>query len=98
MANLTKEEICMKNILLPVKKRKKRDTSTNIIVSASISENAKDILNKLSENLGISKSEIMELSILLFKKREDMITRNYNRIMSEVDNHLAIEETSNRRF
>jgi len=88
----------MKNILLPVKKRKKRDTSTNIIVSASISENAKDILNKLSENLGISKSEIMELSILLFKKREDMITRNYNRIMSEVDNHLAIEETSNRRF
>jgi len=88
----------MTNITLPVKKRKNRDTSTNKVISASISENARNVLDDLSKNLEISKSEIIEQAILLFKKREDMVMENYNRIMSEVDNRLVISEISKRRF
>ena len=88
----------MKKITLSVKKRKSRDTSTNKVVSASISKNARDILDNLSKDLEISKSEIMEQAILLFKKREDMVIENYKRIMKEVDNSLVIDEISKRRF
>jgi len=83
---------------LRIKKRKTRDTSTNKVVSASISKHGREVLDNLAKDLNISKSEIIERALLLYKRREDMLIENYNRIMSDVDNSLMIEELKDRRF